>query len=198
MRIKGCRNNADIREATLNLCDALWSSDDASNDHRCSSALHTSRHNLTNTPTGREHRVKDDHKGPGDIPDTVHIPMRFRRGFITGKPSEHQLSIRTQLLHSTRKRKTSAKHRNYNKAPQSELKRLAPHIDWDGYLDQAGLTGQSSLVIGQPSDNPYGFARPCEAVENVSDLFAAMFSAERTPQQGHARWCRWWPRQVHI
>jgi hypothetical protein len=42
--------------------------------------------------------------------------MRFRRGFITGKPSEHQLSIRTQLLHSTRKRKTSAKHRNNNKA----------------------------------------------------------------------------------
>jgi hypothetical protein len=41
--------------------------------------------------------------------------MRFRRGFITRKPSEHQLSIRTQLLHSTRKRKTSAKHRNYNK-----------------------------------------------------------------------------------
>jgi hypothetical protein len=43
--------------------------------------------------------------------------MRFRRGFIAGKPGEHQLSIRTQLLHSTGKRKTSAKHRNNDKAP---------------------------------------------------------------------------------
>lgn len=41
--------------------------------------------------------------------------------------------------------------KNYNKGPQSELKRLAPAIDWDAYLSQAGLAGQQSLVIGQPS-----------------------------------------------
>jgi hypothetical protein len=116
MRIKGCRDNADIWKATLNLCDALWCSDDTSNDHRCRSALHTSRHNLGNAPTGREHRVQDDYKCPGDIADTVHIPMRFRRGFITRKPSEHQLSIRTQLLHSTGKRETSTKDGNDDKA----------------------------------------------------------------------------------
>jgi hypothetical protein len=34
---------------------------------------------------------------------------------------------------------------------------------------------RSSLVIGQTSDYPDGFARAFEAVENVSDLFAAMF-----------------------
>ena len=37
---------------------------------------------------------------------------------------------------------------------------------------------RSSLVIGQPSDNPYGFARAFKAVEDVSDLFAAMFGAQ--------------------
>jgi hypothetical protein len=42
--------------------------------------------------------------------------MRFRRGFITRKPSEHQLSIRTQLLHSTGKRETSTKDGNDDKA----------------------------------------------------------------------------------
>jgi hypothetical protein len=42
--------------------------------------------------------------------------MRFCRGFIAGQPSEHQLSIWTQLFHSTGKRKTSAKHRNNDEA----------------------------------------------------------------------------------
>ena len=41
--------------------------------------------------------------------------------------------------------------KNYNKGPVSELGRLAPAIDWDAYLAQAGLAGQQSLVIGQPS-----------------------------------------------
>ena len=41
--------------------------------------------------------------------------------------------------------------KNYNKGSLGELKRLAPAIDWDAYLGQAGLAGQSSLVIGQPS-----------------------------------------------
>ena len=41
--------------------------------------------------------------------------------------------------------------KNYNKGPQSELKRLTPAIDWNAYLTQAGLAGQSSLIIGQPT-----------------------------------------------
>lgn len=41
--------------------------------------------------------------------------------------------------------------KNYNKGSLGELKRLAPHIDWNGYLGQAGLAGQQSLIIGQPS-----------------------------------------------
>ncbi|MBP9659461.1 MAG: M13 family metallopeptidase, partial [Aeromonas sp.] len=41
--------------------------------------------------------------------------------------------------------------KNYNKGPVSELGRLAPAIDWDTYLAQAGLAGQQSLVIGQPT-----------------------------------------------
>ncbi|MGL6048467.1 MAG: M13 family peptidase, partial [Aeromonas salmonicida] len=41
--------------------------------------------------------------------------------------------------------------KNYNKGSLGELQRLAPHIDWNGYLGQAGLAGQQSLIIGQPS-----------------------------------------------
>ncbi|MEL3919546.1 M13 family metallopeptidase [Aeromonas enteropelogenes] len=41
--------------------------------------------------------------------------------------------------------------KNYNKRPASELTRLAPAIDWQAYLDGAGITAQPDLIIGQPS-----------------------------------------------
>lgn len=41
--------------------------------------------------------------------------------------------------------------KNYNKRPASELTRLAPAIDWQAYLDGAGIAAQPDLIIGQPS-----------------------------------------------
>ncbi|WP_429156608.1 M13 family metallopeptidase [Aeromonas veronii] len=41
--------------------------------------------------------------------------------------------------------------KNYNKRPASELARLAPHLDWQAYLNAAGIAGQPELIIGQPT-----------------------------------------------
>ena len=41
--------------------------------------------------------------------------------------------------------------KNYSKRPASELARLAPHLDWQAYLDAAGIAAQPELVIGQPT-----------------------------------------------
>ena len=40
--------------------------------------------------------------------------------------------------------------KNYNKGPVSELGRLAPAIDWDAYLAQAGLWGNRAWSSASP------------------------------------------------
>lgn len=41
--------------------------------------------------------------------------------------------------------------KNYNKHPASGLARLAPRLDWQAYLNAAGIAGQPDLIIGQPT-----------------------------------------------
>ncbi|MGL5947775.1 MAG: M13 family metallopeptidase [Aeromonas sp.] len=41
--------------------------------------------------------------------------------------------------------------KTYNKQTQTELNTLAPALAWDSYLTAAGLAGQPTLIVGQPS-----------------------------------------------
>ncbi len=40
--------------------------------------------------------------------------------------------------------------KSYNKLATGELGRLAPHIDWQSYLAEAGIAHQRQLILGQP------------------------------------------------
>jgi putative endopeptidase len=41
--------------------------------------------------------------------------------------------------------------KSYNKVASGDLSRLAPHIDWQSYLEEAGIAAQPTLILGQPS-----------------------------------------------
>ncbi|MGB6190293.1 MAG: M13 family metallopeptidase [Aeromonas molluscorum] len=41
--------------------------------------------------------------------------------------------------------------KSYNKVATGDLSRLAPHIDWQSYLNEAGIANQPTLILGQPS-----------------------------------------------
>ncbi|VFB11696.1 M13 family peptidase [Aeromonas salmonicida] len=69
-----------------------------------------------------------------------------------GAKAKRILALETQLAQIQWDNVTLRdREKNYNKGSLGELKRLAPHIDWNSYLGQAGLAGQQSLIIGQPS-----------------------------------------------
>ena len=67
------------------------------------------------------------------------------------KDAELIMKMETRLAYASMTRlERRDPHATYNKMPVSELESLSPHFNWDGYLDELGLSGVQEINVAQP------------------------------------------------
>jgi putative endopeptidase len=79
------------------------------------------------------------------------LTMSGQDSLLAKADAKNILALETRLAEASRKRELLRDdYKNYNKMAIADLPKLSPEIDWASYLNNIGVKGIDSVIVGQP------------------------------------------------